>query len=209
MPGMQGEEVMQRARERRPELLIVVLTGHATLESAITAIKSSAVDYLLKPCSLHEVVAAVKRATAKKAEHSRQRQMADAVRQLMEILQTPGTEPPAPPAAQELPEGALQVHPLTLHRDRQLLLVEARDGRHTVDLSESEALILAALMAQPGQVLSYRHLACQAWQYDVDEATAQTSVPPVIARLRSKIQRCAPGLSCVHNVRGRGYFLQV
>jgi DNA-binding response OmpR family regulator len=209
MPGMQGEEVMQRVHERWPELLIVILTGHATLESAITAIKSSAVDYLLKPCSLHEVVAAVRHALGKKAEQRRQRQVVDTIHQLIEALQESEAKPPAPPTAQELPEGTLQVHPLTLHRERRLVVVEVGDGLATVELSESEALILACLMAQPGQVLSCQQLARETWQYEVEEKKAQALVRPVIARLRSKMQLCAPGLSCVHNVRGRGYFLQV
>ncbi len=68
MPGMDGVEVMQRAREVRPDLLIIVLTGHATLESAITAVESHATDYLLKPVSLHDVATAVATALLQRAK---------------------------------------------------------------------------------------------------------------------------------------------
>ncbi len=46
MPEMDGVEVMSRARRLCPGLLIIVLTGHATLESAIAAVKSDAVDFM-------------------------------------------------------------------------------------------------------------------------------------------------------------------
>ena len=62
MPGMGGVEVMQAARQHRPDLAIIVLTGHATLESAIAAVKSEAVDYLLKPVSVHDLKTAVNKA---------------------------------------------------------------------------------------------------------------------------------------------------
>ena len=49
MPAMDGVEVMERARRVQPDLAIIVLTGHATLDSAIAAVKWGAGDYLIKP----------------------------------------------------------------------------------------------------------------------------------------------------------------
>ena len=54
MPGMHGVEVMRRARELRPDLSIIVLTAHATVESAIASVKSDVTDYMLKPCSFDD-----------------------------------------------------------------------------------------------------------------------------------------------------------
>ena len=59
MPAMDGVEVMERARRVQPDLAIIVLTGHATLDSAIAAVKWGAGDYLLKPVGVQGLQAAV------------------------------------------------------------------------------------------------------------------------------------------------------
>ncbi len=49
MPGMDGVEVLQKAREIQPELCVVMMTAYATVETAIEAMKAGAREYLLKP----------------------------------------------------------------------------------------------------------------------------------------------------------------
>jgi heterodisulfide reductase subunit A len=49
MPGMDGVEVLKQAKERYPDLTIVMMTAYATVETAIEAMKTGALDYLLKP----------------------------------------------------------------------------------------------------------------------------------------------------------------
>src|SRR6056297_2965692 len=55
MPGMTGIEVIERARELRPEIEAVVMTGKPSQETAIRALRSQAFDYLTKPCPLAEI----------------------------------------------------------------------------------------------------------------------------------------------------------
>ncbi|MGD8368224.1 MAG: response regulator, partial [Desulfobacterales bacterium] len=49
MPGMDGVEVLKRATEMQPELLVVMMTAYATVETAVEAMKTGALDYLIKP----------------------------------------------------------------------------------------------------------------------------------------------------------------
>jgi heterodisulfide reductase subunit A len=49
MPGMDGVEVLKRAKEIRPDLQVVMMTAYATVETAVEAMKLGARDYLLKP----------------------------------------------------------------------------------------------------------------------------------------------------------------
>jgi CheY-like chemotaxis protein len=58
MPGVDGIELAKRVRRDRPELDVVVMTGYASVETAVEAIKLGADDYLLKPFPDIEVVAA-------------------------------------------------------------------------------------------------------------------------------------------------------
>lgn len=52
MPGVSGVEVVRRAREANPEIGVLILTGYASLESAIEALRLGAWDYVTKPCKV-------------------------------------------------------------------------------------------------------------------------------------------------------------
>lgn len=62
MPDMDGIELIRRARQMRPSLVPIVMTGFATLETARAAVREGAYDYVLKPFSLSEVKMAVSNA---------------------------------------------------------------------------------------------------------------------------------------------------
>ena len=52
MPGMNGIGVLEKIRKQFPLMEVIMLTGHATVESAIEGMKLGAFDYLMKPLSL-------------------------------------------------------------------------------------------------------------------------------------------------------------
>jgi len=60
MPGMEGVEVLEKAKQLRPEM-DVIMTGYATVESAIRCLKAGAADYLVKPLNPEELKIEVKR----------------------------------------------------------------------------------------------------------------------------------------------------
>jgi two-component system NtrC family response regulator len=55
MPGLNGIQVIERAKELAPETEAVVLTGKSSMETAIAALRQGAFDYLTKPCKLVEL----------------------------------------------------------------------------------------------------------------------------------------------------------
>ncbi|KAA5546316.1 sigma-54-dependent Fis family transcriptional regulator [Roseiconus nitratireducens] len=55
MPGLNGSEVIQRARQIRPQIEAVVMTGKPDLPSALNAIEHHVFAYLTKPCSFKEI----------------------------------------------------------------------------------------------------------------------------------------------------------
>jgi DNA-binding NtrC family response regulator len=55
MPGMSGLELMQRVDELKLDLEVIFLTGHGSIETAVSAMKFGAFDYLTKPCSLGDL----------------------------------------------------------------------------------------------------------------------------------------------------------
>ena len=69
MPGMDGIETLARIKEEHPLIEVIMLTGHATVESAIEGMKRGAFDYLMKPCDIEVLLAKLTEAADKKREH--------------------------------------------------------------------------------------------------------------------------------------------
>ncbi len=66
MPGMDGIEALKRMKAKRPELQIILLTGHATVEKGVEAIKLGAMDFVEKPADLEYLSEKIKQAKQKK-----------------------------------------------------------------------------------------------------------------------------------------------
>ena len=66
MPGLDGMEVLEKLKEYDSTVVVVVITGYATIESAVEAMKRGAYDFLPKPFSPDALLAIVKRATDRK-----------------------------------------------------------------------------------------------------------------------------------------------
>ena len=69
MPGIDGIETLAKIKKTYPITEVIMLTGHATVESAIEGMKSGAFDYLMKPCDLEQLMVKVEEATKKKRDH--------------------------------------------------------------------------------------------------------------------------------------------
>jgi DNA-binding NtrC family response regulator len=67
MPGIDGLELIRRARELDPTLPVIVITAFASIDSAVAAIKAGAFDYLPKTFSLDELTVVVERALRQRA----------------------------------------------------------------------------------------------------------------------------------------------
>jgi DNA-binding NtrC family response regulator len=56
MPGMDGMATLREIKRRFPLVEVIMLTGHATVESAVDGLKSGATDYLMKPANIEELL---------------------------------------------------------------------------------------------------------------------------------------------------------
>lgn len=66
MPGMDGIDTLKEIKKHYPLIEVIMLTGHATVESAIDGMKQGAFDYLMKPCAIEDLLRKVEGATQKK-----------------------------------------------------------------------------------------------------------------------------------------------
>ena len=66
MPEMDGLQALQRLKTLNPDLQVILLTGHATVEKGVQAMKLGATDVMEKPADIQQLVEKIKNAHARK-----------------------------------------------------------------------------------------------------------------------------------------------
>ncbi len=66
MPGMTGIEVLEQLKQISPHTEAIVMTGHASMDTAIEAVRLGAFDYITKPCRLAEIESVLQKAVDKR-----------------------------------------------------------------------------------------------------------------------------------------------
>ncbi len=69
MPKLSGEELLKRVSSSYPTLPVIILTGHGTIESAVSAMRDGAFDFVTKPVNLDRLALLVKRALSNRSLH--------------------------------------------------------------------------------------------------------------------------------------------
>jgi DNA-binding response OmpR family regulator len=196
MKGMDGLETIEAAKQLSPETVIIMLTAHGTLESAIGAMRYGAFDYLLKPAAVGDIIAAVQRGLTHRAQMMRQRDLVGLMQRAITELQ------PAP--VTPLGKGGerhLKLREIDLDLQRHVAIVRGR----VLDLTLTEFRMLAYLMERPDQVISPHELVGAVQGYRAEEHEARAIVRVHIRRLRQKIEVDPDQPEYVLNVRGVGY----
>ncbi len=80
MPGMDGIEVLQKIKKIDPNAVVIIITAYASIESAISAMKKGAFDYIQKPFQHDELLISVKRAIKHKKLQEENIQLKDELR---------------------------------------------------------------------------------------------------------------------------------
>lgn len=90
MPGIDGLDVLSKVKRDHPDVEVILLTGHASVESAIEGLKLGAFDYLTKPARVSEIIAKVEEAYERKLakeERSRKTKINNIIRHPMAIYE--------------------------------------------------------------------------------------------------------------------------
>ena len=73
MPGISGIEVLKLMKERKIKAEVIILSGHASLDTAVEIVKYGAYDYLLKPCDTDELLLKISNAFEQRLEKKKLR----------------------------------------------------------------------------------------------------------------------------------------
>jgi two-component system response regulator FixJ len=140
MPKMDGLEVQERLLKIRPDLPVVIITGHGDVPMAVKAMKAGAVDFVEKPFTEDEILESVDRALkiAERAEHATA--MADTAREKVQrltprecdVLEQLVIGRPNKVIAYEL---GISPRTIEIHRARIMEKMDARSLSHLVRLA--------------------------------------------------------------------------
>jgi DNA-binding NtrC family response regulator len=86
LPGMDGIEALREMKRRAPLTEVILLTGHASVESSIEGMKLGAFDYLLKPAKFEDLMVKIGEAFEKKNQHEQKIRKA----KIKDLIRHPG-----------------------------------------------------------------------------------------------------------------------
>lgn len=212
LKDMEGLQVMREAKLRWPDTVIIMLTGHGSLESAMEAIKYGASDYLLKPTSVVDLKDSIRRGLDKRENDLNQRRLAHQARVFAHSVIEGGTATAEPgqtkaaapangsrkPAADE---EIVEVNDVAVDVKKH----EVRRSGDLLNLTPTEFNLLVTLMNNAGRVLSCKYLVKQVHNYELSEYDSRSMIRVHIKHLRHKIERDPNNPEYIINVRGLGY----
>ena len=172
-----GMRVLEAVKWRWPDTVVIILTAHGSLESAIAAIREGVDGYLLKPVEPNEVRRAVQEALERRKRLAQSKEVAKE-------------------------EHLLQQGPFSVDLEKHLATLDGRP----LDLTLSEFKLLLCLMQNAHRVISPRELVRAVRGYECEyRREAQEIVKWYIHRLRRKVESDPSTPRHILNVRGVGY----
>lgn len=198
MPEIGGMEVVAAARRAQPDLAIIVLTGHGTLESAIDGLHQGVFDYILKTSDPSHVVERVEAGLLHRAQTRRHQGLLELISSAAQELAGASSETPNGENARQVTVGGLR-----LDTWRQAALLNGR----TLTLTPTEFRLLLYLGENAGAMVGYTALVRAALGHTTTEQEASELIKPHIHHLRSKLEPEPTKPRYVLNVRGKGYLL--
>lgn len=218
MPGITGVELLKRIKDLAPDAIVILMTGYASLGTAVEALRLGAHDYLIKPSSSQDIRQSVARGVERARNLKRRRALLDAIRSNVSELSRndsdaikaifdDGEDDDEPMRIEEsVVESAnnnMTLGPLTIYPGRYQIAV----GDRPIDLTPTEFDLLLYLAAHRGRVVSCHELVREVRGYTVDEAEAREVIRPHVSNLRRKLKKAGQDADLIVNVRGIGYRL--
>ncbi|MFZ4826296.1 MAG: response regulator transcription factor [Phototrophicaceae bacterium] len=217
MPGIDGVELLRRIKEIAPDASVILMTGYASLSTAVEALRLGAHDYLIKPSSSQDIKHSVSEGLRRSRNLKRRRDLLKIMQRNLSDLQSSQVkdynnyEPRdfTAYASVDEPEpmldagGSMQLGALTVYPGKYQISVHDTP----IDLTPTEFDLLLYLAAHQGRVVSCHELVREVRGYAVGEAEAREVIRPHVSNLRRKLKEVGLDEDLIVNVRGIGYRL--
>ena len=202
MPGMDGIAVMQEIVKESPDTVVILLTAHGSLESAVAALRLQAHDYLNKPSTPQEILSSVATGLARRAETQQRHVLLNQLDSSLQQLKTVEGVSKASPVQKNVisfPNGVI----VDLSR-REILR-----GNLKITLTPTEGKLFQVLIENRGKVMTHQQLVFLVQGYEISDWEAPEILRPLVSRLRKKLVEFPDGDQWITNVRGTGYVLDI
>lgn len=206
MPEMDGLQVLREIHRHHPELPVIIITAHGTLQSAVEALRLDATDYLLKPVPPHTLLARTRSVLTEQTVKRRRRAIEAQIDNLRAELTGLENGQPAPVLAPPVEAandryrqlGALRVD---LHARRATL------EERPLGLASTTFDYLTVLVKHAPETVAYQTLVSEAQGYATELREAQELARWHIHRLRTALEPDPKQPRYLLTVWGTGYRL--
>ncbi len=200
MQPVDGMQVLQAAKEQDPDIVVIILTAHGSMESAVDALRLGAFDYLFKPTTLKDIRRRVSEGLQKRKQELRRRRLfkqVNALRQTLDELNSSDSLL----TQSSIETRFLRSGPLTIDRRHRQITISDR----LIELTTAEFDILYTLVAATPNPLFPRDLLNRALGYDADDQEARDIIKWHIHHLRRKIETTPSKPIHIKTIRHKGY----
>jgi DNA-binding response OmpR family regulator len=209
LPSMNGLEVLQNIRESHPDLPVILFTAHASLQTAVEAIRLGATDYLVKPIDPEVFVARTRVILEEQAIERRKRELREKIASLQEELNSLEDQTlPQPSGVTTTPEATDRF----IKRGKLVLDLQAQRAtlkERVLSLPPTAFIYLTVLARHAPKAVDYQTLVTEAQGYAVEPSEASELAKYHIHVLRQGIGASKDEAGTILNVRGVGYRLLI
>lgn len=210
MPDINGMELLPRLREKYPDMPVLILTAHATLESAIDAVRKGARDYLIKPVDPATLLTRVQDVLSEQKQPHRRKEIVAQIQELLaELRQIDGSEPGQPnilaTTSSTDPTRFLQRGPLILDLHARHIKLYDR----FIQLSPTAFDYLVTLVRHSPNPVSYETLVMESQGYKTTINEARDLARWRIHELRKALEPLSEHPQYIITERGVGYRLVI
>jgi DNA-binding response OmpR family regulator len=181
MPDMGGIDVLKAIMDTLPDLKVIVLTAHGSMDTAIQALRYHVHDYMLKPALPSQII--------------------DCIESAISILNTAVVDDSKNRARRyyQLASG--------IEFDTNKRIITWQDQE--LNLTPTESRLMVSLTEATGEMITHAELVQNCQGYKISNEEAAKILRPVVSRLRQKMSVLPGWNEWIKNVRGAGYVLDL